>query len=145
MHDDTLVCTACDEVIRTTLGYDGYIARCSCSHFALQAGSGEKPRLWERLEDLLNPSDFTVENDWSNSSGDIEHINCNVCGTHEATTVDVEKPALAPLELKATFTCSNAHYQSDNELTETVYYRNYEADKLREYCTDGPDDPLDDS
>jgi|AntDeeMetagen285_2_1112576.scaffolds.fasta_scaffold02156_3 hypothetical protein len=141
MHDDTLVCTFCDEIVRTTHGYDGYVARCSCSRFALQAGSGEKPRTWERLEDLLNPSDFTVENDWSDGNGDVDSIICTVCGTDEATTVEIDEAPLAPLDVKIMFKCSNEHHRNDRELTETAYYNEheYDAEKLIEYCADGSD------
>ena len=136
MHDDTLICTSCDEIVRTTHGYDGYIARCSCSYFALQAGSGERPVMWDRLEDLTSPRKFKTEQDWSDGTGDITHVTCTACGAHDATTVEIEETSLPPFDFKAVFTCSNEHYQRNITLSETAYYNGSDGEKLLEYCAD---------
>lgn len=142
MGDKRLICTDCDQLVHVESTYDGYIGVCGCHRYTFRVGSGDRPRTWETVEDVLSPSNFKIEHgDWQEDLMAYETVGilCLRCKRRDATTVSLMRVDCCPIfDMKAVFECSHNHgkYNHGNEAV-AYYDHGGKLQSLRDYVANG--------
>lgn len=120
-----IVCVACDELVTVGVTYDGYYGECGCSKYYFTVGSKERPRSWEKWNDVSSPSYFTVYREGEFCNGNIveeDCIVCNRCDDGANVSISTEAVDLLGTDLKVEFCCSEEHGRYDSVNESIAYY-----------------------